>query len=97
MTESLIGTGALFHKAVNPAVVVEPVEASLNLPALTRVAGMPAFGCEDDGAVVGSADDDRDDVPFLQGAPQGITVVSFVRADAMRKPYLNSVNRTERQ
>jgi len=41
MTESLVGTGTSFHEAVNATIVVEPVKAPFNFPALPRVSGFP--------------------------------------------------------
>jgi len=69
MAESLIGTGALFHKAVNPAVVVQPVEAPLHLPPLTRVAELSDFHRRNRRTIVCSSDDDGNNPPFPQCAP----------------------------
>ncbi len=37
MTESLISRGFLFHKSVNPAIIVNPVKAPFNFPSLVAV------------------------------------------------------------
>ena len=37
MKESLIINGFLFHKSVNPAIIVNPIKAPFNLPPLLTV------------------------------------------------------------
>ena len=97
MTESLIGTSALFHKAVNPAVVVEPVEAPFHLPALARVAGMPEFRCKDGSVVVPAPRNDGMNVSGQKGLTEHIAVISLVRAKPYQLPDTDAINRAERQ
>ena len=97
MTESLIGTGALFHKAVNPAVVVEPVETPFHLPTLARIAGMPEFRRKQSSMIVPSSRNAGMDISDKQGVAERIAVVSFVRADPPRNVDRNAINRAKRQ
>lgn len=97
MTESLIGAGRALHKAVNSAVVVEPVETPFHLPTLARVTGLPALIKHQDRAVVLAPRNYRMDVSGKQSVAKRVAVVSFVRADAMREPEVNAINRAERQ
>lgn len=95
MTESLIGAGASLHKAINSAVVVQPAETPFHLPALARVAGLAAFRGEDGCMIVLSPRDTRMDVSDKKELTQCIAVIPFVRADPLRKPYVNAVNGAE--
>jgi len=97
MTESLIRAGGAFHEAVNPAVVVEPVETPFHLPALTRVTGMLAFRCENGGAVIPAPRNTGVDRSGKKRLTERIAVISFVRADSMGKFDFNTINRTERK
>lgn len=97
MTESLIGAGAFFHEAINPPVVVEPVETPFHLPTLARVAGMPEFGCEDGSAVVPASRNAWMDISGKQGVTKRVAVVSLVCADAIWEPEVNAINCAERQ
>lgn len=63
MTESLVGSGASLHKAVNPSVVVEPVETPFHLPALTGIAGVSTFGEGDGCSIVLSPCNTGIDIP----------------------------------
>lgn len=65
MTESLIGTGAFFHEAVKPTIIIEPIKAAFYLPPLTAISGVFAFKGGDRGLVVVPPDDAGHYVTFL--------------------------------
>ena len=94
MTESLIGTGALFHKAVNPAVVVEPVEVPLYLPSLTGIASVSAFRKNKGSAVVPASRNAGMNSSGKEGLTERVTVISFVRAQTHGCSDDDTINRT---
>ena len=97
MTESLIGTGALFHKAVNPAVVVEPVETPFHFPTLTRITGLDELQGHERGIIVPAPRNTGVNVPCKEQVTERIAVVSFVRADPSGKSDVNAINRADSQ
>lgn len=97
MTESLIGAGAPFHKTVNPAVVVEPVETPFHLPALARIAGMATFRSENGGMIVASPRNTGMDTFGKKAPAERVAVISFVRANPSGESDFNTINRADGQ
>jgi len=97
MAESLVGTGTSLHKAINPAIVVEPVETSFHLPALARVAGLQTFRGNKGSTVVRASRDARMNVPREEMATEGIAVVPLVRSEAHGLSDRDIINRTQRK
>ena len=97
MTESLIDMGAMLHKAVNPAIVVEPVETPLHLPALAGVAGLARFGRKESGTIVPAPRNAGMDVSRKEIMAERVAVISFVRANPCGLPDNDAVNSAERQ
>ena len=95
MAESLVGTSALFHKAVNPAVVVEPVEAPLHLPTLTGIAGVSAFGRNKGSTIVPAPRNTGMDISGKKGLTECVAVISFVRSEAYGCSDGNTINRAQ--
>jgi hypothetical protein len=97
MTESLVGSGASLHKAINPSVVVEPVEASLYLPALTGVAGLAAFRGGNFGSIVLPSGNTGVYPSGNELMTEWVAVISFVRTEAHGCSDGDTINGAERQ
>ena len=94
MTESLVGSGAPFHKAVNPPVVVEPVETPFHLPALTGIPGLSTFRESDCCSVVLPSGNARVYISGSECATQEHAVISLVRPETHGCSHDDAVNRT---
>jgi len=97
MTESLIGSRTSFHKAVNPTVIVEPVETPLYFPALAGVAGLSEFGGKDGSTIVPAPRNARMDSSGKKGLAKRGAVISFVRTEAHRLSDRDTINGAQRK